>query len=247
MFRNTCLALAVLGVGNLLASAAGTQAAAQQISTTIPSGNGTGVQLAQAGNSARQPFGVAFTDDRGLVTIFSNLATKYPNAVYIPLFGQQINGTTFQANYPVNWAAGSFTPTANHTVTRIEIPLELGSGTNSVVLTLNRDNAGLPGAVIKTWNVTDLPATGSCCGLKVVNDAAGIPVTQGQRYWIVVKSNSKDSNAYILWNDQTTNFVDDALFAHYCSDDSGGTCDTNDAWYSNSSLLNPAFAVLGSN
>src|SRR5258706_58792 len=68
----------------------------------------------------------------------------------------------------------SFTPSATESLSQVDIALNLVSGSDSVVVTLNADSSSLPGAVLETWNVSGLPANGTCCTLQTLMPAVPI-------------------------------------------------------------------------
>jgi hypothetical protein len=175
-------------------------------------------------------------NDSGLVTIYSNLAEKYPKGEYWCCGGYNVMGPGQNAGE--QWMAGAFTPHADHTVTRIEVAVGYsGQGPNGVVLSLNRDNKGVPGKPLKTWNASGLPTFGTCCGLVVKSDASGIPVSAGKRYWIVLSTNSKEKDTVDGWNFNDTNQVDAATDASFSSN----------KWTVFQTTQAVAFAVKGSN
>jgi hypothetical protein len=187
--------------------------------------------------------------DAGLVTIFDNIGKAYPKGTYWCCEGYSITGPDASGRLPETWLAVAFTPSDNHLVTRVEAAISHFTGTNELVLSLNNDASGLPGTAIRTWNMTDLPAFGSCCVVATKEDAAGIPVTAGTQYWIVVSTKGKSSNTFADWNVEDIDQVDQYTVpvAYYCSDDQGGNCGNNDAWTLDTSngTQGPAFAVLG--
>jgi hypothetical protein len=175
-------------------------------------------------------------NDSGLITIFSNLAAVYPKGEYWCCSGYNVMGPA----QGEQWMAASFTPGANHTVTRIQVAVGFSQGkTNGVVLSLNDDNNGVPGKALKTWNASNLPRFGTCCGLVVKSDSAGIPVSAGTRYWVVLSTNSNELDTVDAWNVTDANQVDSATVATYPG--------TNNKWNAFQTTPGLAFAVKGSN
>jgi len=185
------------------------------------------------------------SSDAGLVTIFNNIGSAYPKGSYWCCEGYTITGPTALSGFPEYWEAGAFTPSANHTVTKVKVAVGFVEGTNGLVLGLYSDSGGVPGTALKTWNLSSLPNFGSCCTVESKVDAAGIAVTAGTQYWVVLKTNSKESNTWAAFNVNDTDQIDPAPTAFYCSQDAGGSCGTNDAWTASQSTPGPAFAVLG--
>jgi hypothetical protein len=186
------------------------------------------------------------SSDAGLVKIFDNIGTAYPKGTYWCCEGATIFGPTAISGAPEYWEAAAFTPKADHTVTKIEVAVGWVEGNNGVVLTINDDSGGVPGKVIKSFALSNLPSFGSCCTVKTASISTGIPVKAKTQYWIVLKTNAKDSTTWAAWNVNDTDQVDPAPTAFWCSDDKGGECSTNDKWTAGESQPGPAFAVLGS-
>jgi hypothetical protein len=181
----------------------------------------------------------------GKGTIFDNIGTAYPKGTYWCCEGYTITGPTALSGFPEYWEAGAFTPKADRTVTKVEVAVGWVEGTNGLVLSINDDASGVPGKAIKSWALSGLPNFGSCCMIEVKTDAAGIPVKANTQYWIVLKTNGKESTTWAAWNVNDTDQIDPAPAAFYCSQDKGGTCGTNDAWTATQALPGPAFAVRG--
>jgi hypothetical protein len=171
-------------------------------------------------------------NDSGLVTIFSNLAAKYPKGAYWCCGGFNVTGPT----QGEQWMAGAFTPRANHTVTRLEIAVGWSQqGTNGVVVSLNLDSNGVPGKVLKKWNASGLPRFGDCCRLLVESDGAGIPVSGGKQYWVVLSTNSSEMDTVDGWNFNDTDQVDMVTDASF----------TGTKWTVFQTAQGVAFAVKG--
>lgn len=172
--------------------------------------------------------------DSGLVTIFSNLATKYPKGQYWCCTGYNVMGPS----QGEQWMAAAFTPAADHTVTRIEVAVGYSQGTtNGVVVSLNSDNNGVPGRVLKTWNASGLPRFGTCCALVVKSDSTGIPVSAGKQYWVVLSTNRREQDTVDAWNVIDSNQVDAATVATFPG--------TNNHWKAFQTTPGLGFAVMG--
>jgi len=175
--------------------------------------------------------------ESGLVTIFSNLASQYPNGEYWCCTGYNIMGPSSGAGE--QWMAAAFTPTANHTVTKITVAVGYSQGRNGAVLALYTDNNGVPGQALKSWNLSNLPVFGTCCALVAKTKASGIPVTGGQQYWVVVETNGGQANTVDSWNVDDTDQVNPATLAVFPGN--------NNQWSAFQAAPGLAFAVEGSN
>ena len=183
-------------------------------------------------------------NDPSLVVIYDNIGTAYPKGTYWCCEGATITGPTALSGFPEYWEAGAFTPSADHTVTKVEAAVGFVEGVNGLVLGLYNDASGVPGTPIKTWALTGLPTFGSCCVVETKTDTAGIPVTKGTQYWIVLKTTAKETTTWAAFNVNDTDQVDPAPTAFYCSSTTG-ECGNNNAWTAGESQPGPAFAVLG--
>jgi hypothetical protein len=235
MCKKTLLTLTMLVVASLAAFAANKDG-------VVLSKDGRMTVATKVGHAAvKTPI-----PDWGKVSIFDNIGTAYPKGTYWCCEGYTITGPTALTSFPEFWEAAAFTPSADHTVTVVQVAVGFVEGTNGLVLSINDDASGVPGTAIKTWSLSGLPNFGSCCVVQMKKDS-GIAVKAGTQYWIVLKTNSKESNTWAAWNVNDTDQVDPAPTAFYCSDDKGGSCGNNDKWTAGQAVPGPAFAVRGSN
>lgn len=170
--------------------------------------------------------------DAGLVTIFSNLAGKYPKGEYWCCEGYNVMGSA----QGEQWMAAEFTPAADHVVTRIEVAAGWSQGTNGLVISLDSDSNGVPGNALKTWKVGNLQNFGTCCALVEISDRSGIPVSAGKQYWIVLSTGDKETDTVDGWNVDDTDQIDSATLASY----------TSNQWTVFQASPGVAFAVKGS-
>jgi hypothetical protein len=197
-------------------------------------------------NTNDPPKGQPYVENNaGLTTIFDNLAHKYPDGLYWCCAGGTIEGQG--GGGPEWWQAAAFTPGTTLNVTKIEVALQYITGTyTDVLLSLNNDDGtGRPGAVIEKWKVTGMPPSGSCCTIKT-KSSAGIPVTAGTQYWVVV-STEKKSDVWATWNDNDTKQLDSEAIpqAYYCYSTTGYCGTHNGVWTPYQGYQGNAFAVLG--
>jgi hypothetical protein len=176
--------------------------------------------------------------ESGLVTIFSNLASQYPNGEYWCCTGYNIMGPSSGAGE--QWIGAAFTPGANHTVTKITVAVGFSQGTtNGAVLSLRSDNNGVPGMALKSWTLSNLPFFGTCCTLVAKSTTSGISVSGGKQYWVVVKTNSSQLDTVDGWNVDDTDQVNPATLAVFPGN--------NNHWNAFQATPGVAFAVEGSN
>ena len=174
----------------------------------------------------------------GLVKIFSNLASEYPNGEFWCCTGYNIMGPS--SGIGEQWMAAAFTPHANHTVTKISVAVGYSQGTtNGAVLSLRQDNSGAPGKTLKGWTLSALPVFGTCCALAEASDPSGIPVSAGQQYWVVLRTNANQLDTVDAWNVDDRDQVHSRKLAVFPG--------THNAWYVFHATPGLAFSVEGSN
>jgi hypothetical protein len=217
--KKTRLALAVIGIAIL--TLAGRNLFAQGAAQMTVAKPSSIVQLADA-------------PPPGYTTLYSNLGPStdaYDDEEGWAVTGP--DGNAFWQNIAV-----PFTPTANSTIQAIQLALEYyGSGTNAAAIAILSDNNGLPGKILKGWNVTNLPKSGTCCKLVTVSDSTGIPVTAGTQIWIAVGTDKASDSAYDSW-DWTYKLLINGPYAWQGSNSSGKWTYINDG-------ATPAFAIYG--
>ena len=100
----------------------------------------------------------------------------------------------------------AFTPSDTEQLVQIDAALLLVQGTNSVQLTLNAGNSGLPGAVLATWVISSLPldiSPSNCCTVQTVTPTSTIILNAGSQYWIVASAIAS-SNTEDVWAENST-------------------------------------------
>lgn len=180
-------------------------------------------------------------EDAGLTIIAGNFS-KYPLATYFSVFGNTI--AQGGVNFPFQvWEAMPFTPSANASVTKIEVSAgRQGSGTAGFELGLYADDNGVPGNLIAGSHVSNLPVYGECCAVASLSDPAGIPVTAGTQYWVAVTTNANDTDIY-AWAFNSTNMTA-TLAAEWCSGSATYCGDDNNKWTAYD-YVELGFQVLG--
>jgi hypothetical protein len=106
--------------------------------------------------------------------------------------------------------AFSFTHGNSAYFTQLRIPLEYLSGTNSVMVYLMSDSIGSPGAILQSWNVTNLPQKPPCCALQTLQGNGTIALGSGTPYWVAVLPSAADTNA--LWLPNPTGATQNPFF-----------------------------------
>lgn len=128
------------------------------------------------------------------VTIFSDFG---PGNSYTSGVGWTVSGPVSAAGY-FQSVAMPFTSSGNYQLSQIDIALSFGAGTNSAMVTLNSDSSGAPGGVLMMWNLSTLPAFGTCCVVETLRPSSLLLLSSGTPYWVV--SNPGTSDTAAAWN-----------------------------------------------
>lgn len=204
--------------------------------TALAGGNKSGFATINNGkmtvslNSPSYVYTAPDPDEANLTKIFSNLGPE--GNVYQCCIGWTISapGSPVGAQ---QWVAHAFTPAKDSTVVKIKVGVGYVTGTNGVVLAIAKDNNNFPGGFLKSWTKLGvLPVFGSCCDLVKAKDVAGIPLTGGKQYWVVVKLNAKTPDTWDAWNFSNSGIGRMAF-------------NTGSGWLDGGDTNQGAFAVLG--
>ena len=173
--------------------------------------------------------------------IFTNFS-HYKLATYFSIWGNTI--AQGGSNFPFQtWVAEAFTPTADATVTKIETSAgRQSSGSGGFEISLYSDASGVPGTVLQTTHVTNLPQYGQCCDVSTATFSTGVPVTAGAQYWVVVSTTSQDPDIY-AWAFNSTNMSAQPA-ASWCKG-SSTYCGTRSGVWVPYSYVQLGFAVFG--
>lgn len=149
------------------------------------------------------PFARRAAREPGLAEIFDNLLppAKYPYGTYFCCLGPTIAGPNNSYGVPEESWAEAFIPSVAAKVTKIEVGVGYAVGTNSINIGLYSDSNGVPGTALVSQDVRNLPPFGSCCVTMVLKDKAGIEVSAGTRYWVVLATDSNDTDFLGGWNE----------------------------------------------
>jgi hypothetical protein len=80
---------------------------------------------------------------------------------------------------------------------------------------------------------------GTCCALVAGSDTSGIPVSAGQQYWVVLKTNANQLDTVDSWNVDDTDQVHPRKLAVFPG--------AHNAWFVFHATPGLAFSVEGSN
>lgn len=116
------------------------------------------------------------------------------------------NGTGWTVSGPASapgqaWIASAFTPAKTARLHRIYIAVGFVAGAvNGVTVKLAKDAAGLPGAVMETWNLAALPAFGAGCPTDVAVSVRRPTLKKKVQYWLIARTNAATVGTWDAWN-----------------------------------------------
>jgi hypothetical protein len=135
-------------------------------------------------------------------------------------------GDSYQTS--VGWTVGNdfsgdniaigetFTPSTTGTLSRIVVALNYAFGTNAATISLQADAGGVPGAVLESFSVSNLPPLdGNYQTPTTVTDATNAALVAGTPYWVVASTTTDSSLGWML--------SDSATGSHATSFDGGAT------------------------
>jgi hypothetical protein len=176
---------------------------------------------------------VKFQGERDPNTLFSNLGS--PLDLYNRAYGWTVSGANSQVGMSFT-AADQFQPANSGTVSQIDVAVTYVSGVNSFNIALYTDNGGLPGAPLAQWNnLSSSTNFGGCCGMVTITGIAGVSLTAGTDYWLVVEPASLGSTTWERWNLNTVRLSGGVLYSN----------DGGNSWNGSSQEILAAFDILG--
>ena len=178
-------------------------------------------------------------NDPSLVTIYDNIATAYPKGSYWCCEGYTIMGPANLLGFPEYWQAGAFTPSANHTVTKVEVAVGF-VGTTDLSLASIMTPAAYRAKPLRLGLCRVCPPSEAAARSRRGRIRLGF---RSPLHRILDRSEDQREE-YATWavfNVNDTDQVDPQVTAVYCS----GLCSPNNKWVASHTTPGPAFAVLG--
>jgi len=133
-----------------------------------------------------------------LTVIYSNFNDDRDNLYYC--CGGWAFAQRHQWHNDTSGVAMPFTPATNATIQRVHLALGNSSGENRAIVSLNADAGGVPGAVLRKFNVSGLPKFGGCCATVTLASTNGVPVAAGTQYWVVAFATKNMAGTRNTWN-----------------------------------------------
>jgi len=140
-------------------------------------------------------------------------------------FGAANGGNDYQTG--LSWTVGNdlvgnsaigevFTVAQTGTLATIAIALQFVSGTNAATISLRADAGGVPGAVLESFSVSNLPVDDGAFHVPTtVTDSVNAVLVSGSDYWIVASTSASN---LLSWK-----FSDDVAGNQASSEDGGST------------------------
>jgi len=131
-----------------------------------------------------------FTDStNAAVTLYTNLGPTTTNEYY-DADGYCVTGNNqATCGSSEQWIATPFTATKASHATQLQAAIQYQAGTNELQLSLYNDVGGAPGTSLKTVEVRNAPAAGTCCTLvSAPLGTPGVALTAGTQYWVVASA-----------------------------------------------------------
>jgi hypothetical protein len=104
------------------------------------------------------------------------------------------------------WSADQITPTVTAKVKKIVAGVGYVTGNNAAELAIYSDASGVPGNLLWSGDVSNLPVFGSTGTVTVQAKVTGVKVKANKPFWVAVQTDSNSSNTWDAWNvSNTTN------------------------------------------
>lgn len=218
------------------------------VSMTAVAADDTGITLTRDGRLAiamKAPTTVTPAPVNPPATISGNLS-DFPFGTFFCCFGNTIAGINSALGFEV-WVAIPFTPAANMKVHQVEASVGwIVNSETSFLLGVYNDASGVPGTPLKNFKAVAANQYGACCTLVTEKSKAGISVTGGTQYWLVVSTDDKNHGTFFgAWAFNSTDMRTHPI-ASWCKT-TGSQCGSNNGkWVAGQSGDPlPAYAVIG--
>ena len=137
-----------------------------------------------------------------LTIIFDSIGTGGYNCCS----GWTISGPSSPVGEQI-WTADQITPTVNGKLQTLVAGVGYVTGNNSAQLAIYSDASGIPGTLLWSGDVSNLPAFGSTSTATVsAKIRPKVKITANTPYWVAVQTDSNSMNTWDAWNvSNTTN------------------------------------------
>lgn len=117
--------------------------------------------------------------------------------------GWTISGPSSQIGSEI-WTAIQITPTVSGKLKKLVAGVGYVNGNNAAQLAVYSDNAGVPGTMLWSGDVTNLPVFGSTSTATVTAKVTKVKVKSGTPFWVSVQTDSNSANTWDAWNESNT-------------------------------------------
>ncbi|HEY3778416.1 MAG TPA: hypothetical protein VGL35_10205 [Rhizomicrobium sp.] len=102
------------------------------------------------------------------------------------------------------WSADQITPTKKAKVTKIVVGVGYVTGSNAAELAIYSDASGVPGTMLWSGDVSNLPGFGSTGTMTVQATVTGVKVKANKPIWVAVQTDANSADTWDAWNDSNT-------------------------------------------
>lgn len=143
--------------------------------------------------------------DPSNILIFSNFGTSLGQGGWV-VSGTQ-NDSTLWAGEDIQTAESFTMSNASLYLSQISTAVQISSGSNAFLLTLNQNSNGMPGQVLEQWVLTNVAPFGggnpTFSGFETVYPTGNLLLQGGKTYWLVVSPLNPNSTTNGAWHDSS--------------------------------------------
>lgn len=136
---------------------------------------------------------------KGKTVIFNSIGTGGYNCCS----GWTISGPSSQIGEQI-WTADQIMPTVSGKVTKIVVGVGYVTGNNAVELAIYSDASGLPGKMLWSGDLSNLPGFGTTSTTTENAKVKGVKIKANKPFWVSVQTDANSSNTWDAWNQSNT-------------------------------------------
>jgi hypothetical protein len=102
------------------------------------------------------------------------------------------------------WTAIQITPTSSGKLTQIAAGVSYVTGSNSAELAIYKDASGVPGKMVWSGDVSDLPTFGDSSTATVTANVTKVKIKANKPFWVSVQTDSNSTDTWDAWNQSET-------------------------------------------
>lgn len=117
--------------------------------------------------------------------------------------GWTISGPSSQIGEQI-WTAIQVTPTVSGKLKKVVAGVGYVNGSNAAELAIYKDASGVPGTMLWSGDVSNLPVFGSTGTTTVQAKVTGVKIRANKPFWVAVQTDANSSNTWDAWNESNT-------------------------------------------